>query len=820
MPFVRHCLLLLIVAGLRGPAFAFPMPHVDRYGDPLPAGAAARLGTVRLRADCSFVVFLTDGKSLLGVAPRSMHRWNSADGRFVDVREFPIPGPFHVGTTANGQTLVLMTDSKLALWHLASGEQCPARLPIGRNRLSGNAVSNDHRFALVAESTPIARNFGGGLNAFDSTHRLSLWNAATGTAQPLTDGELGFVCLGFSADGKRAFATNQLATRVWDTTTGKKLWEVRAYNAEVCHFTPDGKYLIASPGGGQRQWHVWETDTGKPAAFRPPTVGYVWSFAVSPNGNELLIPTDTDYVLWDLEAGEARYRWPGANQNGRGTFAPDGRSVITHDTILRRWDLATGKNLYEDVSPLGHTAPVRRVFFTPDSKRLVSVGDDRTARVWDLAITEPIRNIPIPGVPADWSLTPDGSNLIGVDRLMTVARFSLTADRMRTVVNLREAQDFGQRLRTQDAHILPDGTLAVLAWPKSPDYQLRRFSFSFWNPGTGRLLRWGGDPGEEFRGDSVRLSPDGRLAASSEAAFDTRTGAKHVLPGSPFGLGGTPVFSPDGRLMAATARDTRVWELAAGRVLADLPGGSTDHAAFSPDGRRFAWALQDRLVVWDFVGRKTVTEWPVPDAAVGPVAFSPDGRTLATGHADGTILLWKVPPPIPDGRWSVADAAAAWDALVEDNPGNAYAAVWQLSDYPSEVVPYLRGKFALAPVAGTDEWPKLIAALDSPRFAEREAASKRVRELGRAAEGPLRQALKQAPTPEQVARIDALLAALEPPARLTGEDLRAVRAVAVLEACATTEARRLLAEWAERGTPPRLADEAARSLGRLKYRLP
>jgi hypothetical protein len=475
------------------------------------------------------------------------------------------------------------------------------------------------------------------------------------------------------------------------------------------------------------------------------------------------------------------------------------------------------------------TAAIGRIFFTPDGQRIISIDRDltirdRNARLWSLRDAKLVRTISVPNGIDTWALAPDGSELIGIDIYLQVHRWPLNADGPESTTKLREAQKLFTLIQPNDAGVLPDGTLALLAWPRA-DYRQHRFSFSYWNLTTGTLVRWGGEPSEDYRGDCTRLSPDGRYAAGPEATYDTRTGTKLGIPSSPFGTGGVPLFSPDSRLLAASSRDTRVWELATGRVIVDLPIASIDRAAFSLDGRRLGYAATDRIAVWDVGLRREVAAWPTGQVVechdplgVQAVAFSPDGRLLATGLADGTILLWPVPAPVPDGPWSESEAVATWDALAEELPNNAYPDLWQLTDYPAEAVRFLRGKARLTPIAQPEEWPKLIASLDSPRFAERESASKRLRELGRAADGPLRQATKQNPSAEQLARIEALLAAHEPAVRPRGEDLRAVRAVAVLESIGTAEARKLLAEWAERGSPPRLADEAARAADRLRVR--
>ncbi len=202
-----------------------------------------------------------------------------------------------------------------------------------------------------------------------------------------------------------------------------------------------------------------------------------------------------------------------------------------------------------------------------------------------------------------------------------------------------------------------------------------------------------------------------------------------------------PTFSPDGRLLAVQSAGIRVWEVSTGRVIIDLPrnSGGTDTMAFSSDGRLLAALGTQHLVIWDLGRGKSVANYPA-ELVTGGLVFSPDGRLLAAGHANGTILLWKVPRPADQEIWSESNAASLWNNLRDPMPANAYAAIWQLAGRPAVAVRFLKRKYPLVPAIPPAESKKLIAALDSGRFAEREAASKRLRELGQPAVTPLRQA--------------------------------------------------------------------------------
>ena len=172
----------------------------------------------------------------------------------------------------------------------------------------------------------------------------------------------------------------------------------------------------------------------------------------------------------------------------------------------------------------------------------------------------------------------------------------------------------------------------------------------------------------------------------------------------------------------------------------------------------------------------------------------------------------------PAGRGEVA-AAMLWPTLlVYLSSLGLISAILYFADRPKESLDLLKRN--LRPVSPTDpaKITALIRALDSPRFAEREMATRDLGAFGSLVAKALADAEKASTSEEQRTRIQALLKAIEPWQPLVGDSLREFRSIAVLERIGNPEAISIIAQIAKGEPEARLTIEAAETLRRLAGR--
>jgi WD40 repeat protein len=863
----RLLLLAALVVLSALPGRAQEPARTDRLGDPLPAGALARMGTVRLRHGerIGRLAFSADGRTFASWSQSeggTLCLWETATGKALRRRTLRQGRVYDLRLLPGGRALAVLggDQGEAVLWDFAAGQEPPALRPAPPGE--GNDQERFGLFALSPDGSILA---GGSFGFTDRKRFVQLWRAEAGkalgqlkTIRALERNQGVLQWLAFTPDGRTLISASpsrdsaEDVLTFWDVATGKELRRFRAPPAyrhdatAAAAFSTEGRRLAL--GLQDSTVRLWDAVAGKElhrleGHERRGGLGRVGDVALSVDGKTLVSGgSDGTVRLWDVQTGKPLHRWAvGTGSVDALALTPDGKTVAAggQDGMVHLWDVATHKQTGPGDR---HEGSVTSLALSPDGATLATTSGGDGVRIWNAGTGSESRHLAADdGLTTVLGFAPDGKLICATHGKALRLWDALTGKDLHVFA--------GQRPGLTALALSRDGKLLVT---HGPDYRLR-----LWETTTGRERAV--FQGNQAAGLTVAFSPDAKVFA----AANPRTSAVQLwdLNASSFGrsiLAGrgavlTIAFSPDGKHLAtggtaaggplfpgqprpAGASDDLdgallLWQVTPGRLARKFPlhpGGPDERLirclAFSPDGRTLVTGETDGMVrAYEVATGKLRLERPGHEGGVTALSFSADGRRLASGSQDQTALVWDLTGVA--GRKPAALAAAdldrLWADLADADASRAYRAVQALAAAPAHAGPFLKGHLRPAgPPITAARLAQLVEDLDSKRFVVRARADAELEQLGEPAEPVLQKALAGKVSLEKRRRLERLLAKLSRPWErvLPLEQLRLLRAVEALEQMASPAARAILQDVA-RGSPEAwLTAEAQASLERLKKR--
>lgn len=666
----------------------------DLYGDPLPAAAAARLGTSRFRVDGAMVgmAFAGDTNTLVILERGGLRLEDPESGRLL--RQIPLPKQEY-------KTLDVSRDGRLAAaagfrYSAEHGDMMGAvvlvDLESGRDRSVIEWLHAIRGTCDICRFSPDGKVLATGCHTA-AQGIVTVWDVETGEQLAEASRQAREISgLDFSPDGELLAATGDGAT-LWAWRSGHTPAPIRqdAWQAAGVRFSPDGKFLAIGNAGSWGNACLWELRTRKTVHVLRPENGCFQSenLTFTPDGKYVVLPGDnaeTALLFWDTATGEVARRLDTAPILPRNlTISRDGRFLAAcnfwmNASRVKMWDLVSGEEL--GTQAIGHEAMIESVCFSPDGKMVVTAALDNSARRWNAADGSPLGPAMPCGKFPQAAISPDGKWIAasGLDDSV-----------------LQQGPD-GKLARVA----VPDG---VRLWDAATGKELHRL------PGHGQV---GGRCPVAFSADGRSFCTWGRdltlrvcSATNGKTLHEWDTYPSDVVtpqgdkggdknqPANPMmdwrSHLGAVRFSANGEffvLQHSTA--VHVFKVEGGKQVQKIAANAfLKPLAITHDGQRLAMAITtgepkntplpggrmrieasrtNDLAVFDTVSGKEVLRRPLPDEFFGLLAFSPDGKRLAvamrspnnrieildaaTGHSLHTIQN------VPEVCWGFCDALA------------------------------------------------------------------------------------------------------------------------------------------------------------------
>jgi WD40 repeat protein len=480
------------------------------YGDALPAGILARLGSERL-----FV-------------PRASFFALSADGRLLAVSN---------------------TDGTLSVWEASTGRQlwCTDRpawpadaAPLGR--LLAMSLSPDGRVVALARPDK----------------SILLYEAGTGREIRKLQGGRHTLFMAFHPSGQMlAAGWRDGPVEIWDPGQGKIVGQCGNFPSLAgLAFSADGETLTVYshiPGGARTlEFSIWHVPSGKKRAEHRLQTDSRYLGALSPDGRAFALPTQDGKTirLIDTTKGTELCRTEGqADWPVELAFCHDGRCLAasSHDGVVRVWERRSGRMLHQFKAL---ASSVEHVALSGDGRFLALKGPaDQAVHLWDLTRGKELQAFAGHRAGRLSVAFGRGGKTLATSGPHWVSGWSPNEWDWRDW-SLREWDaDSGRELRATRVRLpghawftsfSPDGRLAVVV--------LQDGRLGLWDVSLGRQVRTWTVPTREHTSRTETQIVD-RWHTTAISA---------------------PVFSPDGRIVYAVGQAIYRWDVATGKELSSL----------------------------------------------------------------------------------------------------------------------------------------------------------------------------------------------------------------------------------------------------------
>jgi WD40 repeat protein len=865
---------LALVLAAAGPAWAGP-PVVVRTApgpaDPLPPGCVGQYGDPRLRhgEPIDHLAWSPDGKILASVSNRTgeIKFWNAATGRLIsrtnllsgkdgdlfaacsftadgafiaaihpdgekpvfvrldpatgrEYRRAPIPDLLAAKAgvfSPDGSRFATVEGTSLYVFDTASGRPVQTQMVL-QAKARGLAFSADGRLLAVAESRGVAVRDAktGGLVHFIGTDVNAVQRVAftpDGTAQMLDVGDE-YPTLIDLAIGLNRWAKDKPGGKFGEDSilvfVGKDRGKLGATGMAV---TRRGLVRVRN-----QELELLDWQTGRPVPKWSFDIGSnVRVFAASPDGSYLAVESGDGLIrLWGLSAGRECPQSAGRDVL-RGEFRDSGTGrIILQSSNERfvRWAYANSAQR-ETLSP--NPSWFKTCDTNADGSLLVCSDaasfEGRTPFL--VCGMAPAIQPPPPAVRKYQSLylyapaTGDITGLYQLDGNTEV--MPVFAGGGRWVV----ATDVKQRVYSWDTTrpnanpkiavvcekdekltaLIParDAATVVCDITRTRDEGEQRF-LAFVDAATGMMV--GRVPVEsDTVATKVAVSADGRRVVT-------------------LGPESTNVF----RLVTKLESVLTVYAAPGGRVVRRIPLTSWGPLTVSPDGRVVAVKMTGTdFALYEIATGRERVRFTVPHFSSAPdsAAFRVDGSELLVSTDIYPLTAWDV-----RGTRSCADplpadysAARAWADLADHDAKVGFRAMRYFAARPAEAAATFRAKIPPAATVDMAQVRNIAVGWNDESFAEREKTSRELRPFAGSARAVFEGLAARDPSAEVRARAARLLSDAN---TYTPDELRAVRAVEVLDWVDTPEGKALVAVWAAGAAGDVLTVEAEASQKRPK----